>query len=162
MTEGLLSPVPLSTRSPLFFFRPYMNSSVVIFFITSNSLYPQVCLSTYSTSFISARLVTCAVISVHSFGRRKKLASGLLNPSNVWTDRCCIEKREVLLSTLRSSKHRKIVLPSSVRGVRWVHPVRATGRTGVLLPFSFLCSNKFVNGFSDHSTHTSYSSLTAV
>src|SRR6266568_2464970 len=93
MTEGLLSPVPVSIRSPLFFFRPDMNSSVVIFFTTSNSLYPQVCLRTYSTSFISARLVTCAVISVHSFGSLKKLASGLLKPSNVWPDSDCIEKR---------------------------------------------------------------------
>src|SRR5258708_2386616 len=96
MTEGLLNPVPVSIRSPLFLFRPYMNSSVVIFFTTSNSLYPQVCLRTYSTSFISARLVTCAVISVHSLGSLKKLASGLLKPSYVWPDRFCIEKREVL------------------------------------------------------------------
>src|SRR5260221_2534496 len=93
MTEGLLSPVPLSTRSPLFFFRPYMNSSVVIFFTMSNSLYPQVCLRTYSTSFISARLVTWPVISVHSFGSLKKLASGLLKPSNVCSGRVCIFKR---------------------------------------------------------------------
>src|SRR5436309_12952272 len=90
MTEGLLSPVPLSTRSPLFFFRPYMNSSVVIFLTISNSLYPQVCLRTYSTSFISARLVIFAVISVHSFGSRKKFASGLLKPWNVCSDRFCM------------------------------------------------------------------------
>src|SRR6266567_4986604 len=86
MTEGLLNPVPISMRVPSFFFRPDMNSSVVIFFTMSNSLYPHVCLSTYSTSFISARLVMEAVISVHSLGSRKKFASGLLKPGNMGGD----------------------------------------------------------------------------
>src|SRR5207248_10391947 len=71
-------------RSPFFFLRPDINSSVVIFFTISNSLYPQVCLSTYSSSFISARLVMRAVISVHSLGSLKKFASGLLKPAKRW------------------------------------------------------------------------------
>src|SRR6266566_7182764 len=100
-SDDVSCPVPMSMRSPFFFLRPYINSSVVIFFTISNSLYPQVCLSTYSTSFISARLVMRAVISVHSFGSLKKFASGLLKPLKDCSDRFCIEKIEVLTTRKR-------------------------------------------------------------